>query len=245
MQNTIALKKLLSRHDLWQGDHRSASTQVFPTGHNALDTLLRGGWPQSALVELAYHREGIGELSLLTPTLVDATQGNRLCVLLDPPYQPYAPAWAAAHINLENLCIVRSRCLPEWLWAAEHSVRNGALLLAWAGRYKLSYSALRRLQLATVDNQQYAFLYQSLARLAIPSPAPLRLEINSPALHQLAVTLRKLRGMVAGSQVQFKVAMLDTQRTPLNQLAVPIGTTKDSRLASNKADNRVSHRLNA
>lgn len=226
-QSPTALSNLLSRRDIWRGYDRAVSRRVRPTGHTELDALLLGGWPKTALIELACHHQGIGELSLLLPTLEKHTQAGELCILLDPPYQPHAPSWVSANIALENLVVVRSQWQRDWLWAAELSIRNGALLLAWPNHYKPNYSDLRKLQLAAIDNQQSAFLFNRPENLCSASPSPLRLEIDSHALHQLDIRVHKFSGAIANSRVQIKSSLLEIERTPLNQLNVPICYPED------------------
>jgi hypothetical protein len=137
---------------------------------------------------------------------------------LDPPYQPYAPALSAEGIALDKLVIVRSKNTREWLWAAEQSIRNGALLLAWVGQQPARYAELRKLQLAAAESNNSAFLFSPIAALTAPSPAALRLELDSAHIHQLLVTLRKLRGRVAGAKLQLDLQQYPSQRTALNQL---------------------------
>lgn len=244
MHTTKALKDILSRRDIWRGYNKTTTRQVLPTGDPDLDKLLHGGWPKTALIELACHRQGIGELSLLLPILADYTQTNRLCVILNPPYQPHAPSWVNANIDLKNLIVVRSRLRSEWLWTAEHSIRSGALLLAWMGRYKIHYNDLRKLQLAAVDQQQSAFLFNRPANLTQSSPSPLRLEVDSPALHQLAIKLHKLNGAIAGSQVLIKSLLMDSHRMPLNQLSVPICYPVETKTNNYNPEARIAQTLN-
>jgi len=73
----------------------------------ALDALLpQRSWPRRALTELLLPADGVGELSLLMPTLVRMTQAGGTVALIAPPYLPYAPAWQAAGVELAALQIV-------------------------------------------------------------------------------------------------------------------------------------------
>ena len=95
MPNTEIITKLLARHDTWRGQSQKPIQRSVSSGNDQIDLLLKGGWPTAALTELLVQRPGIGELSLLLPTIRDYCQNNHLSVWLDPPYQPYAPALAA------------------------------------------------------------------------------------------------------------------------------------------------------
>jgi hypothetical protein len=218
MANTEIISSLLTRQDTWRGRNLRLPRRTLGTGHNSLDLLLQGGWPTAALTELLPRRLGIGELSLLLPIVKEQSSSNQLCLWLDPPYQPYAPRLAAAGIALDRLLIVRSKNPTEWLWVAEQSIRNGALLLAWSGEQRLRYTDLRKLQLAAADSSRAAFLFSSIKTLTDPSPAALRLELDSQSVNQLQLTVRKLRGTAPGDRLELNLDHNSTQRIALNQL---------------------------
>ena len=213
MPNNIAT--VLSRQDTWRGRSQRMPSCNISTGYNNLDLLLQGGWPASALVELMPQQPGIGELSLLLPTIKHYADNNPLCVWLDPPYQPYAPRLAAADIALDKLLVVRSKNHAEWLWAAEQSIRSGALLLAWTGSPPPRYADLRKLQLAAADSSNPAFLFSSPKALSAPSPATLRLELKSLEVNQLLLTVRKQRGVAGGACLHLSLGEANSQRTNL------------------------------
>ena len=218
MTNTDIISSLLSRQDTWRGRNRRMPRQTICTGHQDLNSLLQGGWPAAAITELIPQQLGIGELSLLLPVLRNHSRKNQLCLWLDPPYQPYAPTLSAEGIALDKLIIVRSKNTKEWLWAAEQSIRNGALLLAWIGQQPARYAELRKLQLAAAESNNSAFLFSPIAALTAPSPAALRLELDSTHIQQLQITLRKLRGRAAGAKLRLDLQQYPSQRTALNQL---------------------------
>ena len=218
MTNTEIISNLLTRQDTWRGRNRRLPRSTICTGHKDLNALLQGGWPASALIELIPQQLGIGELSLLLPTLKTHSHNGHLCLWLDPPYQPYAPSLSAAGIALDKLIIVRSKNIKEWLWVAEQSIRNGALLLAWIGQQPARYTQLRKLQLAAAESSSSAFLFSPIASLAAPSPAALRLKLDSQYIHQLQITVCKLRGRAAGAKLQLNLQQYPSQRTTLNQL---------------------------
>ena len=231
MPNNQPLNKLLLRHDTWRGRNPSLRKHVVATGNNSLDKLLLGGWPVSALTELVSQQDGIGELSILLPTLKHYTGEGKLCVWLDPPYQPYAPALVNAEIPLDKLLVVRSKDSREWLWAAEQSIRGNALLFAWTNRAQPRYSALRKLQLAATENLSPVFLFTPLAALKAHSPALLRIELESLKPNILTVTMHKLRGKVPGAKIQISLGDVITERIFLDKLPVninyPLGEESD------------------
>jgi len=222
MSNEPLLNNLLLRQDTWRGRNRSLRRHVIATGNENLDRLLLGGWPVSALTELVTQQDGIGELSLLLPTVKHYASENKLCVWLDPPYQPYAPSLVNEGVPLDKLLIVRSKNSKEWLWAAEQSIRGKALLFAWANRAQPRYSALRKLQLAATESLAPVFLFSPPNALKAHSPALLRLELESLEPNVLSVTLHKLRGKMPGAKTQITLGERTTGRILLDKLPVNI-----------------------
>ncbi|HEY4748022.1 MAG TPA: translesion DNA synthesis-associated protein ImuA, partial [Steroidobacteraceae bacterium] len=141
---------LLDRPDIWRGDSLSrAGTPTISCGFPGLDAELPGGgWPAGALTEILPAHEGIGELRLLGPALAGLSQRGLRLVWIAPPHLPYAPALAAAGIDVANLVIVRTASPKETLWAAEQALASNACgaVLAWPRGAK--YAELRRLQIA-------------------------------------------------------------------------------------------------
>jgi hypothetical protein len=165
-----------------------------PSGFPALDAELPGGgWPASALTEILPKHEGIGELRLLGPALARLAGAGRCLAWIAPPHLPYAPALAAARIDLERLLIVRTGSAKETLWATEQALRAGVCgaVLAWPGEAR--YPDLRRLQLAAEASPGLAFLFRAPQAAREASPAPLRLLLGT-AEGGLAVHVVKRRG---------------------------------------------------
>ena len=201
MPNTEIITRLLARHDTWRGQNSKTIQRNLSSGNDQIDLLLKGGWPAASVTELLVQRQGIGELSLLLPTIQQYCQNNYLSVWLDPPYQPYAPALAAAGISLQKTLIVQSKNHREWLWIAEQCIRNNALLLAWSEKTAPSYTDIRKLQLAAADSGNPAFLFAMGNQLSASSPAALRLEIDAAGEKNLRLCVRKLRGVAPGEHI--------------------------------------------
>src|SRR6266704_6288150 len=124
----ISFAALLDRPDIWRGDDLSrAGAPTLPCGFPGLDAELPGGgWPAGALTEILPAHEGIGELRLLGPALAGLSRRGLRLVWIAPPHVPYAPALAAAGIDLVNLLIVRPQGRRGALWAAEQALRSGS-----------------------------------------------------------------------------------------------------------------------
>src|SRR3954467_13039690 len=190
----VALAEILERHPVWRGGSLAQAIAALPSGFAALDAELPGaGWPRQALTELLADGVGIGELQLILPALAALTATGRRVVLVAPPHVPYAPALAAAGVDLVNLLVVRAAERRDALWAAEQALRSGSChaLAAWLTRPR--YPELQRLPVAGGASQGAAFLFRPLAAASESSPACLRLALE-PAAFQLDVRILKRRG---------------------------------------------------
>lgn len=183
-----SLEQLLHHPRLWRG--LSQSSLADPrTGHAALDRLLPGrGWPRHALIEVLTPAPGVGEISLLLPSLQQQPQ-----TWIAPPYPPYAPALAQAGLDLKSLLVVQPGTPAEGLWAMEQLLRGGTetAVLGWFDT--LSVNILRRLQLAAEAGATQAFVFRPAAAMHNASPAALRLFLDATE-HGLYVRLIKVRG---------------------------------------------------
>jgi cell division inhibitor SulA len=132
---SAALETLLRNADVWRGAGPSqASLPGIASGFAALDEIL-GGWPADAVTELIAQREGVGELSLLLPALATLSRDERWIAFVNPPHVPYAPALAAAGMDLSKVVVIRAAGSVETLWAMEQSLRAGACgaVIGWPG----------------------------------------------------------------------------------------------------------------
>ena len=182
-----SLHALLEDPRLWRAGRRGRHWPTLSSGHPQLDALLPGGgWPADRLTEIAVERWGSGELALLMPLLAhlsraDGAGATGWIAWIAPPFLPYAPALAAAGVDLARLLLVHAHDDTERLWATEQALHSGAcrLVLAWAGR--ADGRCLRRLQLAAESSRTPLVLFRPPATLATPSPAALRLSLDAGA----------------------------------------------------------------
>jgi hypothetical protein len=202
-----ALEEILQQHPVWLGRAPQLALPAVPTGYQALDSELPGGgWPAGALTEILSSQEGIGELALLLPALSALTWAGKRVVWLAPPHLPYAPALAAAGINLAQLAVVRAPGRRDALWAAEQALRAGCChaLLGWFRR--TNYDDLRRLAVAAEGSGAFVALFRPRAAAAESSPACLRLALEpAPEAEALSVQILKRRGMPAAAPLRLAV----------------------------------------
>jgi protein ImuA len=188
------LDAILQRHPVWRGGSLARPIAVLPSGFPTLDRELPGGgWPRQALTEVLHDAAGIGELGLILPALAALTGAGRRAVWIAPPHVPYAPALAAAGVDLVNLLVIRPQNRYYALWAAEQALRSGSchLLAGWLP--KVRYAELQRLAVAAEGGHAAAFVFRPLAAAAESSPACLRLALE-PAGPELGVHILKRRG---------------------------------------------------
>ncbi|WP_444893053.1 translesion DNA synthesis-associated protein ImuA [Microbulbifer sp. TRSA001] len=198
------LAQLLTRADIWQAANEPRRQRNgISSGYPGLNALLTAhGWPRGATTELLLDQAGIGELTLLLPTLADLTQRGQMVILVNPPHIPYAPPLANSGICLENLLILHPRGSKDTLWAIEQSLQSGSCgaLLSWQGRQSLEHKDLRRLQLAARNGDSIHFHFRPQSELANASPASLRLQLKSSG-KQLALKLLKQLGGTSGQNL--------------------------------------------
>jgi len=195
--SSSAFEAILGHPAIWRGDRLSGvAIPSLPTGFRALDAELPGGgWPAASMTEILPRHEGIGELRLLGPALSALSAEKRSLVWVAPPYLPYAPALAAAGVDLSRFILVRTRSQKQSLWVIEQALRSKACgaVLAWPDR--ATWPELRRLQLAAEGGRALAVLFRPARAAADASPATLRLALDTHA-GGLAVRILKRRGAV-------------------------------------------------
>jgi hypothetical protein len=188
------LEEILQRHPVWRGGSLAKGAAALATGFTALDAELPGGgWPRQGLTEILADEAGIGELELTLPALAALTGAGKRAVWVAPPHVPYAPALAAAGVDLVHLLVVAPPSRRDALWAAEQALRSGSCHVLAAWLKKPRYAELQRLAVAAEASHAVAFLFRPLAAAAESSPACLRLALE-PAGLELAVHLVKRRG---------------------------------------------------
>ena len=199
--NPAMLEQLASSGVEWRGTS-GTGLRVEPSGVAALDARLPGGgWPAGALSELLIPTHGIGEVTLVLPTLARLPQAGRHAAIIAPPHVPSAPALAQAGVILERTLVVEPKTADEAVWVTEQLLRTSAYgaVLSWAG--SLREADQRRLQLAAETGNGLAFLYRPLRAAVAASVAALRLKLERQNGH-LAIEVLKARGGRPGARFQ-------------------------------------------
>jgi cell division inhibitor SulA len=192
----LSLQPLFEARQVWRGPAAPVAARRQSSGYAGLDARLpEGGWPEGSLIELLVPAPGVGELQVLLPTLARLTAAGRDVVWVAPPWPPYAPALHRAGIALRHLHVLQASP-DDARWAMESCLRSGACAAVLGWWERADDRALRRLQLAAREGQALAFLFRPAAALRQPSPAALRLEIQSDGLR-----IRKCRGAFADDRL--------------------------------------------
>jgi hypothetical protein len=209
MSRSAALAQLLANPAIWRGGECASESASIASGFAELDSVLPGGgWPRGALTELLLEREGIGELRLTLPALARLQSEGRSVVWVTPPHRPYAPALAAAGLDLARLVVVRGCTTAEALWAYEQALRAPECGAAFGWMQSHEDRVLRRLQVAAREGRTWGVLWRRPGERASAAAAPLRLAL-SPQHSRLAVRVLKRRGAELSEPV-----LLDLARTP-------------------------------
>jgi len=221
---------------LWRGTQAAHCIQTLASGHAVLDAALPGhGWPLGALTELIHAVPGCGELSLLVPVLAQLSRQKQPIVMVDPPWVPYPPALHECGLVLDSVLLVRTHNRSESLWACQQVLRDlpGGAVLAWPDSLpspgSLSFSELRRLQLAAERGQKAAFLFRNGNAANSPSPAALRLQLTADET-DLQVRVLKCRGQREASAIRIRRSQLLQPLMP--PLVSSSGSSKRSRSSS-------------
>lgn len=192
------LQQLLCRPDVWRGSsHRSVLQPTLSTGHAALDQVLQNeGWPKHSLIEVCQDRCHL-EWQLLGPVL--RGEGAQYIVLVNPPARPFAPALRQLGVDLDRLVVVEAPEKSDFLRSFIELSRASAvsLVVGWQPKQNLSYTELRKFQLACIDGSGMYCLFRPAAVLDQSSPASLRVRVAIQEA-DLKVTVVKQRGTLKG-----------------------------------------------
>ena len=239
--HSAALAHLLAHPAIWRGGDCAPEPASIASGFAELDAALPGGgWPRGALTEVLLEREGIGELRLTLPALVRLQAEGRSVVWVSPPHRPYAPALAAAGLDLARLVVVRGCTVAESLWAYEQALRAPECGAAFGWLHAHEDRVLRRLQVAAREGRTWGVLWRRPGQRASAAAAPLRLAL-SPQHARLAVRVLKRRGAELSLPI-----VLDLARVPGAPLyPLPDGmpvTRRTSPAPARRHGLRLSHR---
>ncbi len=191
----MSLASCLQRRDIWRGFQNNSSTgQVVSSGFRPLDAHLPGGgWPLGALTEILIDDIAHSPLWLVLPGLLRLTALKHHQIWVHPPHIPYPPALASRGINLDKTVILKPRQETDALWAAEQALRSGACSAVLYWPRKPSFTATRRLQLASEVGGTWGLCFRPWHAATMPTTAALRV-LFKPTETGAMLTILKCRG---------------------------------------------------
>ena len=222
------LQQILRRKDLWRGRSGPVIHSAgMATGYSELDeNLLHKGWPVRGLIEFQQSTFAHGEWYLLLPSLRNLLQEPGYVALINPPFIPYAPALVQQGIAPERLMVIQPSQKNDWLVSVREvlSANCCAALLSWEPEQRLLYPELRKLQLASSQNDTLSFLLRKKSttknKAYSASPAVLRLVLQNTD-RGLQVSIDKQRGSYRQAQVFLTwSSFLYQPQTPLSQSVI-------------------------
>lgn len=188
------LEQVIQRSDTWRGYHshfpddtRSANSSShtdsskLPTGFKTLDDeLYQHSWPLGSTIELLSDSCGLGAMGLFLPAMETLSKQGRWQVFIAPPYTPYAPLLAARGIDTRQILLIHPKNRDDLLWSTEQALRSTtcSAVFSWLGAGEYRYSELRKLQLASADQDALAVLFRPSAAGKNHAPASLRLQMR-------------------------------------------------------------------
>lgn len=217
-QNPVSLEQLIARGDIWRGGNSAPAPALRPSGLPELDRALGGGWPERQLIEVCQAHGCHAEWLLLAPALAGRAQ---LCALVNPPASPFAEGLRQAGVDSRWLWSVAAPGKREFLSAILELARTAVAgaALGWAPA-NLSYTELRKLQLAAAEAGGLVVVFRPLQARRLTSPAPLRLGLR-PGADALQIEIFKRKGLLAPQAVELPWPAAWAPHTPWESAASP------------------------
>ncbi|WP_018015806.1 translesion DNA synthesis-associated protein ImuA [Teredinibacter turnerae] len=212
------LEQLLQRGDVWRGHSQYFISQdAVDTGYPPLNSaLLNNGWPLSSLIEICQPSAGHGDWLLTAPCAQHLLQKqpHGYIVLLNPPALPFSQGMLFSGIPLEQLVVVQITAKNDFIASFVELARASscALLMAWQPKQALTYTELRKCQLATADGSGVYLLFRHNRQRQESSPASLRLTTQLNSQH-LQVHILKQRGQLRPGSAAIDLPLPDYAQT--------------------------------
>lgn len=198
---------------MWMGHSQGFTTRAaVGTGYEELNSgLLNRGWPLGSLVEVC--QQGMqAEWQLFTPALLEMPG---LVALLNPPAIPFGQAFIQAGIDLERMIVVtapeKSHFIAGFIELSRASVGT---VLAWQPAEAMTYTELRKCQLAAAEGAGLTVLFRPASVQQQSSPASLRLYARI-APTGLEITVFKQKGHLQTRQAMPIVLPLPERWKPV------------------------------
>lgn len=248
--------------NVWKADQMGKEDMpVCASAHLALDAQLPGnGWPVGGIVEVLQTQPEDHVWRLLLPALGKAVREHAgPVVLINAPREPFGPGLKAHGLPAERLLSIHAEKAPARVWATEQALRCAevAAVLAWLPQVKSA--ELRRLHVASSQQERMFFVFRPLHVQAEASPARLRVMVEgnealkvhilkrrgpplaSPVLlaaqtGRLAELLQARKGRAAPPQVVSPLAPITPTPSLAHVATVPVRNRNAGRIEERSAD---------
>jgi cell division inhibitor SulA/protein ImuA len=180
----------MQRTGAWRSRPAGGCGGSVATGYSDLDDILPArGWPQAALTEILVARQSVAAVRLVMPAVARLSHQDRWICWVAPPHKPYLPALLAAGVDPSRVLLVHPKARRDGLRAVEQSLRSGkcSAVLAWPAID--DSGVLNRLQFAARAGDALGFLFRPRQFARRPSPAALRVELDTHIDGNLSVSL--------------------------------------------------------
>ncbi|WCN09392.1 translesion DNA synthesis-associated protein ImuA [Marinomonas mediterranea] len=228
---------LLSKQGLiWHGDNPTSKTlqnsvehdnaECSSTGFKQLDALLGSkGWPSGDVMEILTPQPGIGELSLLTPWLKQASKSKKVA-FINPPFIPNAKLLELRGVASRQLWLINAPNQKDTLWAQYQCLKSGlcCAVLMWSP-IKADTTSTRKLQLAAKDSNTLGVSFRSEKAINQSTLFPYRIHMK-PNENGVDIRFLKRRGGWETDTISIEM------HTHYRRLTQPNTTTPSSNLGS-------------
>ncbi|MEE9342336.1 MAG: translesion DNA synthesis-associated protein ImuA [Gammaproteobacteria bacterium] len=191
----MKIEQVMSQLKAWCIDQVGVPESIVSTGFPELDQLIpEGGWPRETVIEILSPVSKRAPLHLLMPLLARLGEQDRWLSWIAPTETPYAPALAAAGVDLGKVQTVLPKKGQDALWTVEQSLASGAssIVLGWPAF--TDKTVLRRTQEAAEEGETMCILFRPDTLASEPSQAILRLQVDYDIDGSMLVTLLKRSG---------------------------------------------------
>lgn len=220
------LQQLLQRGDVWRGQSILRARQPhWSSGYPSLDAILTcRGWPLGQLIETCQPDTPYAEWLLWGPTIAHCSQQGWVTVLLNPPTTPLLLGLQSLQIDPTTIWLVEAEHRRDFVptLAELLSTSYVGAVFAWEPYQALSYSELRKLQLAQLQTQHLCCLFRSQRQRLQSSPAALRIALQLKTAH-LSIHIFKQKGSVhqASAKLPLPAEWHTPSKEPINHARTP------------------------
>lgn len=179
------LHELEAKQWIWTAaSEKQTSLQAsrLPTGFEALDKALSGGFPKAGMIHVDSHL-GCGELRLMLSVLQQRdfvrheAQNTKLRVFIAPPFSLNAEFLLSENIALEHLLVISPVNQEEALWSAEQCAKSGVCEAIFLWQHSLGQTQIRKLELAALHGDCHCFWFDNSQRSTSNLPLSLSLSL--------------------------------------------------------------------